>query len=78
MFCYQRIIIATVNVSSRYVATVVVTSRIVAATMSAAADLNLFKGTSAAADIVAATIHEVTTTLAQYLEETVTVAMIIR
>ena len=48
-----------------------------AATMLAVAYLNFFKDMSAAANIVAATIHEVTTKVAQYLEETVTVAMII-
>ena len=51
--------------------------RFVTAAMWVAADLNLFKGTSAAADIAAATILEVMTTVATYLEETVTVAMII-
>ena len=45
---------------------------------SAAVDAPLNKFKSAAADIVAATILEVTTTVATYLEETVTVALIIR
>ena len=61
-----------------FFATVVFTSRIVTAAMSDTAEVPLDKFKSAAADIAAATILKVMTTVVTIHEVTVTVARIIR